>query len=729
MANIQQLTTIKPSAPGRLESVWDSVNIQLYHKLNPHTSDGEPYVYTYIDKSNKYPNTKLDSFIFPVGGSLLDVDRMAQFLTSGKGLIWLGKQFLMQTGNAFNETRLYSPTEVLVSAGRGATLYIVPRVTRHLDLSGGLLGALTSLIGISTGNVKPPNGTIADALPNINSTTDGHGLLRAQTANSGLNKLKSKWTNNSSNGPSFISALIANIKPASQKGISFNSSEGAYGMMIDDETYRLSYNDKNGIKQDIQQQWVAGSTIIRKNGEYPVDASRLFVTVDTNGNITNNIVLTSTLVNGSISGVGKVGYNTNQSTNTLKSGYRYGDNVGSNIANSGPFTNSDIMYQFYDYADSSKNYPSKKTDSLSVSSYNTLMQSVLIDITNTGFVSNSGKSTYNTNPKQNSSILQNNNTTINGYNKLFNTKNKTDSNRGLTYQYGVLKEYRDSSTKLVSDDIATQLENSLRLPSSLAFDAINTLTVLDVNKKGTGPMVGWSNVTWKPYTHDQLAFYFYDIVNQKYIPFRATIKGLAANDSATYDEFSFIGRADKIFNYSGFSRDLSFNFKIIINSIVELAPTWQRINYLTTAVKPSNYTSGGTQGVNNITNRYIIPPMYYITIGDMYKNQPCIIKSVNLTVPEDASWETTSQESGVSWSHLANYITSPSTTNYGQLPREVDIAVSMNLLEKEQPIAGGANFGNAPRTNVFTSNAWNTAIPLGKSPTPMDQSLVVSVSS
>ena len=109
MENIQQLTTIKPSQPGRIESIWDSVNSQLYHEFNPVDSSGQPYVYTYIDKANNFPNTKYDSFSFPVQSSLLDVDRISQFLTSGKGLIWLAKQFLFQTGNAFNETRLYSP--------------------------------------------------------------------------------------------------------------------------------------------------------------------------------------------------------------------------------------------------------------------------------------------------------------------------------------------------------------------------------------------------------------------------------------------------------------------------------------------------------------------------------------------------------------------------------------------------------------------------------------------
>ena len=723
MENIQQLTTIKPSQPGRIESIWDSVNSQLYHEFNPVDSSGQPYVYTYIDKANNFPNTKYDSFSFPVQSSLLDVDRISQFLTSGKGLIWLAKQFLFQTGNAFNETRLYSPTEVLVSAGRAASLYIIPRVTRHIDLSSGLMGALTSLIGISTGNITPPQGTVAAALPSSTATTDGHGLLRAQTANAGLNRFTSMWSNKSSNGAGFMASLFANIIPATQTGITYNSSEGSYGLMIDDIMDRLVYTDKNGIGQPMNQQWVAGSTTIRKNGEYPDQASRWFVTVDSNGNIKTNVVLTSTLGNSNTTVVGAVGYTTNESSNTLKPGVRYGDNVGYNIANSGPFTNSDIMYQFSDYADPSKNYPSKKTDPLSITDYNNLMQSVLTDIKNTGFISNAGKSIYNTSPIQDSSILQNNNTTINGYNKLFKTKNKNDGKSALTYQYGVLKEYRDNAPKLVSDDIATQLEKSLRLPSSLAFDAINTLTVLDNNKKGKGPMTGWSNVTWTPYIHDQIAFYFYDIVNQKYIPFRATIKGLSENNTANYDEFSYIGRSDKLFSYIGFVRELNFNFKVVINSIVELAPTWQRINYLTTAVKPSNYTS---DGVNVSSNRYIVPPMYYITIGDMYKNQPCIIKSVNLTIPEDAIWETTSQESTSQWSYLANYITSPTTTNFGQLPREIDISLAMNLLEKEQPIAGGANFGNAPRTDVFSSNSWNVNTPLGKSPTSMDQSLVVT---
>ena len=40
--------------------------------------------------------------------------------------------------------------------------------------------------------------------------------------------------------------------------------------------------------------------------------------------------------------------------------------------------------------------------------------------------------------------------------------------------------------------------------------------------------------------------------------------------------------------------------------------------------------------------------------------------------------------------------------NYGQLPRECEIAVVCNLLEKERAIVGGSNFGHEPRTDDET---------------------------
>jgi hypothetical protein len=265
---------------------------------------------------------------------------------------------------------------------------------------------------------------------------------------------------------------------------------------------------------------------------------------------------------------------------------------------------------------------------------------------------------YTINVPTDSRIIGSGQSTDNGYDRLFKTKNKGDVNSGLNYNTGLVNSYRQSNVRTVDENISTP-QNSLRLPSSNRGDAINTLTVIPSDSTGLSNLnnTGW----WQTnkYNNDQIAFYFYDIVNQNYIPFRATITGISEGGGAEWEPLSFIGRADKVYSYSGFTRTLSFKFHIHINSISELAPTWQRINYLSTLIKPSNYTSDkvaantaqsrgtGSMSINNITNRFMIPPMVMLNIGDMYREQPVVITQVGISIPEDASWETLNEDNVV----------------------------------------------------------------------------------
>jgi hypothetical protein len=172
---------------------------------------------------------------------------------------------------------------------------------------------------------------------------------------------------------------------------------------------------------------------------------------------------------------------------------------------------------------------------------------------------------------------------------------------------------------------------------------------------------------------------------------------------------SFIGRADKVYSYGGFSRNLSFNIQIVISSLKELAPTWQRINYMMTMCKPSNYTKDASStGGDLIYDRFMVPPMFMLTLGDMYRDQPILFQSVTVTIPDDASWETlNSDNSGTTWNYMANTIQAKGAT-FGQVPREIELGITVHLLEKERAVVGGANFGHAPRTEDFSGWNYNT---------------------
>jgi hypothetical protein len=286
-------------------------------------------------------------------------------------------------------------------------------------------------------------------------------------------------------------------------------------------------------------------------------------------------------------------------------------------------------------------------------------------------------------------------------NRVTSTNGLPPRNTPTPKSYGVISEYASTFGGPKTLDKSTST-NNIRMATSFTSDALNQIGVIGKDKKFEASKEYPNYTEYKPYEDDLIAFFFYDVVNQKYIPFRATVKGISEGGTAFWDELRFIGRADQLYSYNGFSRTLSFTFNIVISSLTELLPTWQNVNYMASAVKPSNYTTGEETTIKNRYSKFIVPPMFMLTIGDMYKFQPIVITSINVNVPDDASWETLTGLNSKQWSYLNGIIRAPNIgSKYAQLPREMEIAVTCNLLEKERAIIGGSHFGHAPRKDTF----------------------------
>ena len=189
---------------------------------------------------------------------------------------------------------------------------------------------------------------------------------------------------------------------------------------------------------------------------------------------------------------------------------------------------------------------------------------------------------------------------------------------------------------------------------------------------------------------DLIKFYFYDVYNQKYIPFRATVKSINERSVSSWDDFQYVGNADKVYNYKGFTRSLSFGFTVVAMSLKEMLPMWKRINYLMGLSKPSGYKNG-----------FIVPPLVMITIGDIYKDQPLIINSIGMTIPDNATWETIS-DSTATFEYLNGRLKTKEPATLAQFPREVELNIDANILEKEKPKVGINNFGD-PNKGSFSS--------------------------
>jgi hypothetical protein len=220
---------------------------------------------------------------------------------------------------------------------------------------------------------------------------------------------------------------------------------------------------------------------------------------------------------------------------------------------------------------------------------------------------------------------------------------------------------------------------------------------------------------------DIIFFYFYDLINKKYLPFRATLGSIQDQNSPEWEDIKYMGRADKLFVYKGFTRDVNFSFKVYAQSVEELIPIWEKINYLTGLTRPSKYTeravitneetlanqeivasenftdevlaqidTGETTGDES---EFIYPPMITFRIGDLYVDQPAVLNSVTVTIPDEASWEIIR---GDEYSYIYG---TPETkviskdVKTRQLPNMVEIAISLRMLEKEKSLTSNYRFG------------------------------------
>tara|TARA_R100001591_G_scaffold4620_2_gene10585 strand:+ start:1927 stop:3177 length:1251 start_codon:yes stop_codon:yes gene_type:complete len=202
--------------------------------------------------------------------------------------------------------------------------------------------------------------------------------------------------------------------------------------------------------------------------------------------------------------------------------------------------------------------------------------------------------------------------------------------------------------------------------------------VLNVNQKISrtfeGPIKGGKStknvdtVNIAPYGEDAsdkdiIPFKFYDVYNDKHITFRAILTGITDNVSTEYNPERYVGRSENVYTYQGTNRQVSFTFDVYPKSRQEMPVLWEKINYLYGMCYP-NYTEayGGQTMVSPITT---------LTIGNLYTDTPGYIASLNLSVPDNSTWE---------------------IEDNLQLPHYCQIAVEYVYIGKYLPNAKGKHF-------------------------------------
>ena len=708
--NNPQITINRLSTPSsfndtrapKLLTLFERNSNLLYTKYSYYSSDGEGKGFTSQQpffavnpsnvqlgslKSNSTLNSKKksDSRTSPYVSADEDVIRIKKFLKTSVGHKFTANQFILQGLQPFNETKIYNPLMPILSSGRGR-LGVISRPTRFVELNvGGIFGALglkaVSTVLFGKSNPSPPPGTatgkvegffsslnpfssrLPGALP-VNRQDGGKGLTRGATASAAYKNLTDYWApkNKGLLGKlldigNFIrsdTALGALLPIGQPSGTKFKGDESSYDLMILNGTIQTA-GKSSGLLGRIKSFFLGSSPAVPR-----------FVWTDINGDVQ---------------------YGIRQKWAKLKTDKRNGYNVASVNENNQPETANNVI--------PITNY--SKVVTLDQSEILLNYNNYINDIRGTGDVSLGSYPTKLNNPSnENVKLIENQSIKFSDANgsKYRSTDYNQDS---TTNSWEILKRQKTVKSKstdnILSDSDIERSTYIKRFSSDvLSKQLLDSSKGKQLSSKIKDP-IGTSNPTRnkKPFENkDLIRFWFYDIANGRYIPFRATMKSISERYTTDWDNFQYIGNADKIYNYKGFTRNLGFTFTVVANDVSHLLPMWTRINYLLNLSKPAKY----------FNDEFIVPPLVKLTIGDMYKDQPIVISNMTLTVPDNATWETLPQETDI-YNYNSNLITRTGD-KIAQMPMEADLTVDCYLIEI-----------NKPKTLSTTNFGWSDTTTLG----------------
>jgi hypothetical protein len=748
----------------------------IYTKFSPKSGQSDdirfgseqPFVWTSISDSATERNlTKYDTQAIPLGSTVRDVKRIGKFLTSGTGILYLGKQSLLQKENAFNETRRYNPLSVIAATAAKGSTGLIERPKRFLETTGTpgdmVAGALLSLVGIEskTATNAVPNGAASGkVISNQASITSGanKGLIRFQTGVDASDRFNVAWAASSTQRRGGLLERLGNSLVRRLKNTILNTVPFLDRFGGDAQTERWSIRPEYPISERgagpyesmrMDATGLLSPKLVRIQAPPP---SRSGFFGDLFGGIRSRLEDT-------VFGVAPINRNLQPGDGTIpiRQIHRYFPGATDPI---GDQTNWYTKTKFGRQIDE-RAIGADPTGVQAQKNIRIYQEAELNNVANAARIF----SVSNVNPLSTERYIK-----VNGIDQ---TKDYPSiPGRGVT-------PARDSEKFIgkLRDDLtldARWFSKAARKtpgPNGIVWhqsepgrgDLYNSLNLIRGQGRKQNGDAPASLMLGAKESKDIIFFYFYDLINDVYIPFRATISGLNDLHSPEWEEVSYIGRADKLYVYKGFTRDVNFNFTVYASSLDELIPMWKRINYLVGLARPSNYTSvprrsanivplTGTQVTNPVglsnpiglsdsnafsvpststtsnlpqfnstlgtdylpstrpiatppstflnepergsenTSQFIVPPMVTFRIGDKYVDQPCILKSIGVNIPDDALWET---QRGDEYTYLQGV----ATLNRGaagklkQLPTKVDITINMNIMEKKRSITNDDHFG------------------------------------
>lgn len=517
-----------------LASLFNSKSQSIYSKFsNPNIP-----VEIKPDTAASRSRIKDDSRLLPVVSVQRDTSRISKFLKSNDGVLFIGKQLLLQTGNTFAETRLYNPLEALINVVPAPLGQHFPR---HL--------------GKPNPEIKNPTRTDRGALQKetINSFAIPAGNIFARIGRQVLNAITSP-----------VQGLLTK-----QEYTKYFGGVGEFYIRPEDKLYRIN------------------STDITKGWLLPPNQSGRVQALSNRGK--------KQIYYGSYSDAAKkLRYNTdvlpyiNYSKNAdallgklVKTNSFYKGNERSSILNIEIRQKSSTEDITKIPVSSSAFNPKYVIDTVTLESQIKKFTRTVTSPTEIAF--RNSESIYQT--KYFGGTQQ----------ALAQTQQDTLTIKNvITKTTGIKDPYNTSGPFTVDTNQRTELNNGHLLYTPLEGE--------------------------KDSTSDIIKFVFKDTTtNAAPIHFRALISTIKQNVKPEFNEQRYVGRTERFVTYGGAKRSVSLAFNIVAFSQSELDAMWLRVNYLTGLAFPKSASPSG----------FMVPPLFKITVGGIYDDQPCYIENLD----------------------------------------------------------------------------------------------------
>ena len=170
-----------------------------------------------------------------------------------------------------------------------------------------------------------------------------------------------------------------------------------------------------------------------------------------------------------------------------------------------------------------------------------------------------------------------------------------------------------------------------------------------------------------PISQDFIKFWVKDPQTARIIQFPAYLNDITDNSSAEYTPTRYIGRADQVFVYSGYTRNISFGFRVAALNRGDVPMMWRKIEALKSLTLPAYQDDV----IENDDDLRMVAPFVELSLGNYFVNQPGFFSSVNVTIPQTSTWEI---EKGYELSHIA------------------DVSVEYTFIGKEVPRLTGKQY-------------------------------------